>query len=209
MMERVRIIAEEYRSLALLLLLVGAVSGTAIMSCGGGGGSADGGLCSQCGVSPDGPCQAEVFVAPGPDAPEPCKADVPNPQATCGPIKLLCRRKVDSAQQRCFPLLPGDGLDFQFKCDGSRPGGTALPEPTKTPTGTPVPGTPTVTVTATPGPNCGNGVVDTDEGEECDGINLDGMTCSDLCDEGAGALGCTALCIFDFTSCEQPTTCSH
>jgi hypothetical protein len=198
MMARARLFAEDYRSLALLLLLVGAVSATAIMSCGGGGGGgSDGGLCSQCGVSPDGPCQSEVFVGPGPDADALC----PEAQRATGcTVTLTCLRKVDSAQRRCFPF----DANPQFKCDGSRAGGTAVPEPTITPTGTP--GTPTVTVTASPGPNCGNGVVDT--GEDCDGINLDDMTCEDLCTDGAGALGCTSVCTFDFSACEQPSTCS-
>jgi hypothetical protein len=201
MMPRARMIADDYRSLALLLLLVGAVSATAIMSCGGGGGGgADGGLCSQCGVSPDGPCQPEVFVAPGPDADALCSEAT---RATGCTVTLSCLRKVDSAQRRCFPF----DANQQFKCDGSRAGGTAVPEPTITPTGTPGPsGTVTVTATPTPGPNCGNGDVDT--GEQCDGINLDDNTCEDLCNQGAGALACTTACTFDFSGCEQPGTCS-
>lgn len=198
-MARVSALTREYRSLGLLLLLVAAGSATAIVSCGGGGGSSDGGLCSQCGVSPDGPCQDTVFVGPGPDATALC----PDPAVGCT-VRLTCRRKVDSAQQRCFPLTPEGGVNFQFKCDGSRPGGTAVPEPTLTPT--PLTATSAPVVTATPGPNCGNGIVDADE--ECDGINLDGNTCDDLCTSAGGALGCSGTCTFDFTGCTDPSSCS-
>ncbi len=130
-MGRARALTQEYGSLGLLLLAVAIGSASLITSCGSGG-DADGSLCSQCGVSPDGPCQEEVFVAPGPDADELCD----NPAAGCT-VELTCRRKVDSAQQRCFPHEEGEsGIDFQFECDGSRPGGTVIPQATVTPTAT-------------------------------------------------------------------------
>ncbi|MBI3769087.1 MAG: hypothetical protein HY271_11430 [Deltaproteobacteria bacterium] len=197
-MGRTRLMAEQYRSLGLLLLLVAAVTATIVASCGGGGGSSNGGLCEQCGVSPDGPCQSDAFVVPDATQPEPC----PSPDSTnpnhCVKIALICRRKVDSAQQRCYPIGSDAGNpDFNFRCDGSRPGGTALPEPTTTP----VPShTLTPVSTSTPIANqvCGNGSI---EGtEECEPGNLDGKSCASFCDSGAGNLNCVG-CVFDFSQC--------
>jgi hypothetical protein len=135
-MGNTRLVAERYRSLGLLLLAVATLTSSIIASCGSGG-SSNGGLCEQCGGSPDGPCQATALVVPGATQPEPCPTavDAPNP---CKTAALICRRKVDSAQQRCYPVA-GDpkNPDFNFRCDGSRPGGTALPEPTQTLTPTP------------------------------------------------------------------------
>jgi cysteine-rich repeat protein len=188
---------EEYGSLGLLLLVVAAVVATVITSCGGGGGGSNGELCDQCGVSPDGPCQASAFVVPGATEPQPCPSvDSTNPNG-CVSVPLICRRKVDSAQQRCYPEDPTtNDLDFQFRCDGSRPGGTALPEPTQTVTPSPA-GTPV----------CGNGTV---EGtEQCDTTNLNGEAadCSSLCTIGGGILSCTN-CLFDFSACLGAATCS-
>lgn len=45
---------------------------------------------------------------------------------------------------------------------------------------------------------CGNGNIDT--GEQCDGANLNGQTCSSQGFTG-GALGCTSTCTFDTSSC--------
>jgi hypothetical protein len=196
-MGRTQLVAEQYRSLGFLLLLVAAVTATIVASCGGGGGSSNGGLCEQCGVSPDGPCQSTAFVLPGATQPEPCpSADSTNPDH-CVSVALICRRKVDSAQQRCYPAPVGAtdpaNPDFNFRCDGSRPGGTVLPHPTATPTSTPA-----STSTPISGQVCGNGSV---EGtEQCDGGNLNGMTCGDFCANDGGALLCTS-CVFDFTEC--------
>jgi hypothetical protein len=197
-MSRTRLMAEQYRSLGLLLLLVAAVTATIVASCGGGGGSSNGGLCEQCGVSPDGPCQTDAFVVPGATQPEPCPSpDSTNPNG-CVRRPLICRRKVDSAQQRCYPKgLDRNNPDFNFHCDGSRPGGTALPEPTTTP----VPSaTLTPVSTGTPVANqlCGNGTI---EGtEECETGNLDGKSCFDFCDSDAGILLCIN-CFFNTSQC--------
>ena len=55
----------EYRSLGLLLVLVAVLTAAVISSCGSGGSNADGGLCSQCGDDPDGPCHTFVNITPG------------------------------------------------------------------------------------------------------------------------------------------------
>jgi hypothetical protein len=184
----------ENRWLLLALLLISAL-GAAITSCGGGGGgSSDGELCQQCGDT-DGPCQRIAFVIPGANEPEVCPT-APTTSATCVPRTLICRRKSDSSQQRCYPGDPiGSDVDFSFRCDGSRPGGTARPEPV-----TPTPATPVPTPTKTPDPNaiCGDGVI---EGiEECDGINLDGNSCADFCADDTGTLSCSG-CTFNFIGC--------
>jgi hypothetical protein len=120
-----------------VVLMIGVVSATAIVSCGGGGGGdTNGDLCQQCGDS-DGPCNANGNSVSGDDRPEGCTTD------PCT-VQLQCVRKVDSGQRRCYPINPTTkSLDLFYKCDGSRP---AL-----VPTSTPVP-TVTVTpsVTATP-----------------------------------------------------------
>lgn len=194
-MGRRRLLREEYRSLGLLLTIVAALAAGVIASCGGGGGSSNGELCQQCGLSPDGPCQSSFTVVPGSDQPPPCDAvDAPNP---C-PLTLICRRKVDSAQQRCYPADPANPqqVNFSWRCDGSRPGGTARPEPTLTPTAT----TGATATAVSPGATCGNGSVES--GEECDGSNLNGQDCLTAgCDSSAGALSCDASCMFNFTSC--------
>ncbi|MBU1238638.1 hypothetical protein KKF84_01680 [Myxococcota bacterium] len=46
---------------------------------------------------------------------------------------------------------------------------------------------------------CGNGEVDTEE--ECDGVNLNGNSCSDLNPADYGTLACNADCTFDTTLC--------
>ncbi len=56
-------------------------------------------------------------------------------------------------------------------------------------------------------PNCGNGVREAVEGEECDGLDLGGRTCEQECYEG-GSLTCTPWCTFDFTTCSgTPPAC--
>lgn len=47
-------------------------------------------------------------------------------------------------------------------------------------------------------PNCGNGALDA--GEECDGANLDGLTCTGACYDG-GSLACTPWCVYDWSGC--------
>jgi hypothetical protein len=178
------------QTLLLLPLVVVALTAVVMSSCSGSGDS-NGGLCEQCGNDPDGPCQPTVEVEVGPDAPAPC--NVPNAPVPCT-VDLICRRKVDSAQQRCFPKDPdSDGVNLQFRCDGSRPGGTAQPDPTFTPT---------PAATSVP-QECGNNL---QEGtEECDGTDLNGATClSQGC--GAGSLSCRVSgvpneCTFNLEGC--------
>ncbi len=181
------------QTLLLLPLVVVGLTAVVMSSCSGSNGDSNGGLCEQCGGDPDGPCQPSVVVEVGPDAPAPC--NVPNAPDPCS-VDLICRRKVDSAQQRCFPRDPdGDDVNFQFRCDGSRPGGTALPEPTLTPT---------PASTSVP-QECGNNI---QEGsEECDGTDLNGETClSQGCEPGTGTLSCRingvpSACTFNFEGC--------
>lgn len=189
---------ERYRSLGLLLLVVAAVTTTIVASCGSGGGGSDGGLCDQCGVSPDGPCQSSAFVVPGATGPEPCpSADTTNPSG-CVQRDLICRRQDDSAQQRCYPANEaGTEVDFQFRCDGSRPGGTLVPA-TLTPTSTALTPTPAGT------PVCGNGILDPTEPCEIVGPLFGGATCNDFCESGFGTLICTGLCTIDISSCTGP-----
>lgn len=53
---------------------------------------------------------------------------------------------------------------------------------------------------------CGNG--DIDEGESCDGTNLDGASCTDIEGFVGGTLGCSNACEFDTSGC-MPTTCGN
>jgi hypothetical protein len=199
-MGNTRLVAQRYRSLGLLLLAVAILASSIIASCGGGG-SSNGGLCEQCGGSPDGPCQATGFVVPGATAPVPCPS--PGQPNACVEVGLICRRKVDSAQQRCFPLAVGatDVRDPNpnFRCDGSRPGGTVLPEPTKTPTPTnSTNATPTKTVSADQ--VCGDGIIT--GSEQCDdsGPNLGTSRCGDFCADDTGQLQCNG-CALDTSQC--------
>ena len=129
----------ELRSCAVVMLLIAGVSATTVSSCGGGGGDSNGELCQQCGDS-DGPCQDTVDVT-GNDRPSFCDAADP-----CT-VALLCLRKLDSAQRRCFPAQPTDPptLDILYRCDGARPNPSVAPTTTPTPT-------PTFTPSATPTP---------------------------------------------------------
>ena len=45
---------------------------------------------------------------------------------------------------------------------------------------------------------CGNGIIDL--GEQCDGLDLNGATCSSL-EEGDGRLSCGPACLFDVSMC--------
>jgi cysteine-rich repeat protein len=49
------------------------------------------------------------------------------------------------------------------------------------------------------GPGCGNGTLDA--GEDCDGANLGGATCTDLGFSSPGGLACSAGCTFDASGC--------
>ncbi len=54
--------------------------------------------------------------------------------------------------------------------------------------------------------HCGNGIIEPEYGEQCDGTDLGGATCSSL-REGPGRLRCGPACFFDVTMCEyQPPT---
>lgn len=152
----------ETRSFLAVVAVVGIVAAATITSCGGGGGgSSNGDLCEQCGDT-DGPCNAAGATVSGDDRPAGCGANDP-----CT-VQLQCVRKVDSGQRRCFPLDPTTGgLDFSYKCDGSRPAlvptSTPVPTVTLTPTATatpvdtgptatgPTPSATGPTATATPG----------------------------------------------------------
>lgn len=178
---------EEYRSLGVLLVLMAVLAVGLIASCGGGGGGSDGLLCDQCGDDPDGPCVPSITI-------NKVEGDK-QPQCTSGSgadcvVRLTCRRKVDEGQRRCYPLAPGGAdVDYQFRCDGSRPGGT--PGPAPTPTLSPSPG-PTSTAV------CGDSIVQGDE--DCDQTNLGGHSCeSEGC--GAGILSCAVNCTFNFSGC--------
>jgi hypothetical protein len=126
----------ELRSFAVVVILIGLVSATAFISCGGGGGGGDsnGDLCEQCGDT-DGPCNVAGATVPADDLTNGC----PGGASECH-VELSCTRKVDSGQRRCFPEDPTTGqLDFFFKCDGSRPIQSFAPTLTPTATVTPVP----------------------------------------------------------------------
>ena len=190
---------QELRSLWLVLLAIGLLAGSVITSCGGGGGGSDGLLCDQCGDDPDGPCVPSITIVP-------VVPDDPNdriPQCTSGDpstgsctVQLACRRKVDSSQRRCFPVAPGgNDVDYQFRCDGSRPGGTPRPDPTSTPTPEPEP---TSTSAAS---TCNNQIR---EGNEvCDGTDLNNQTCeSRNCTLPGGFLSCRVDCAgFNVSNC--------
>ncbi len=195
-MVRMRLPTLQYRSFGVLLLAVAGLRATIVASCGGGGGSSNGGLCEQCGAT-DGPCQDSAFVIPGSgvrDA-QPCPTASGNPNA-CIEVGLICRRKSDSAQQRCFPKSATDPTkpDFNFRCDGSRPGDTAVPRLTPTPVPS---GAATATKTPIAGQVCGDGTVNGTE--ECETGNV-GMTCGNFCASDDGTLLCVG-CFFNFSQC--------
>jgi hypothetical protein len=141
----------ELRSFACVMVMIGIVGATTLMSCGGGGGgSSNGDLCEQCGDT-DGPCNAAgADLTADQDQPSFC----PNRENDGCHVELACVRKVDSGQRRCFAVDPSTKqLDFFFECDGSRPiqsfAPTVTPVPsvtlTPSPTVTPVDTGPTAT----------------------------------------------------------------
>lgn len=128
----------ELRSLAAVILLVAGLSATTVTSCGGGGGSPDGKLCQQCGDT-DGPCISPATIDDE-ERPSFCPAE-----GNCQ-VRLLCVRKLDSGQRRCFPADPASNrLDVDYECDGERPDPsgnpttTSTPQPTTTPLATTTP----------------------------------------------------------------------
>lgn len=61
----------------------------------------------------------------------------------------------------------------------------------------------TADTTAGPDGDCGNGAIDA--GEQCDGDELDGVTCPDVNPAySGGTLTCGASCTFDASACEVP-----
>ncbi len=129
----VRTARNDHVKLLLMLLAITAVSIGTMMSCGdSGGGGSDHGLCAQCGDT-DGPCHDSVTIT---EEPRPQNANCAMLPCT---VNLVCTRKLDSAQRRCYPAR-GNGLadlDLTFECDGARPNpNTATPRPTSTPTET-------------------------------------------------------------------------
>jgi hypothetical protein len=84
--------------------------------------------------------------------------------------------------------------------DTSTPTLTATVTDTSTPTNTPTE-TPTVTLTptATPLPLCGDGRSDPDE--ECDGADLNNLTCEEVSGDPFGRLSCLESCQLDTSGC--------
>lgn len=96
-------------------------------------------------------------------------------------------------------LAPGSAV-----CLAPSPGSsTPTPRPSRTPAGTPTIGKPTKTPKpiATPGgpAQCGNGRLE--DGEDCDGSDLDSYTCGDFCFNEGGTLSCNADCTFNLSAC--------
>ena len=120
--------------------------------------------------------------------------------------------------QRCPTCVDADGDTVPDVVEPpATPTATAIPTtptppPTSTPTasggtptGTTASATPTPELTPTPGataiPACGNGIIDEDEGEECDGTNLGGEDCLSQGFDG-GVLRCDPEdCTFDTDGC--------
>lgn len=48
---------------------------------------------------------------------------------------------------------------------------------------------------------CGNNIIESSRGEQCDGANLDGKTCSDIDSNTQGTLSCKPNCIYDTSQC--------
>lgn len=130
----------------------------------------------------------------------------------------FCEGNFDAV--RCNPADPGcQDADGNTIPDGVEPDGGRTPTPTPTVTVTPTSTAPTPTVTPggptgtaatltptpveTPEELCGNGRIDEDDNEECDGTNLNGLTCETLPDEEfiGGTLRCDELCFFDTDDC--------
>lgn len=133
-------------------------------------------------------------------APEPTTSATPSPLPTSTP--LLTPTALATPTATPTPTVTGPTRSpHPDETATPTPRATSTPTPRTTPTRT---RTPLPTPTATP--FCGNGVVD--DGEECDGADLDDNTCDDLCfDVGPNpVLRCNADCTFDFRGC-QGTDC--
>jgi len=144
-----------YGTWILLLAVLWIGCAMTFASCGSDG-SSDGSLCSQCGTT-DGSCISPHFVTDQSPDSEKLLCNVAAGDETFGPpcsVALLCLRKLDSAQRRCFPATETDATvaAAAFQCDGSRPNTEVRV--------------------------CGNGT--TESGEECDDGNT---TAGDGCDE--------------------------
>ncbi len=50
-------------------------------------------------------------------------------------------------------------------------------------------------------PDCGNGIREVAHGEECDSLDVGGLTCEQECYDG-GVLSCTSWCTLDFATCQ-------
>jgi len=64
----------------------------------------------------------------------------------------------------------------------------------------------TFDLTVCSGGRCGDGILQFDKGEKCDGENLDDMTCATL-GLGGGTLACKDNCRFDVSRCELTAEC--
>ena len=53
---------------------------------------------------------------------------------------------------------------------------------------------------------CGDGIIQTNFGEDCDGENLAGQDCESL-ERGSGVVACNSSCRWDFSGCENSATC--
>lgn len=119
----------QYRSLVALLALIALAATVTVSSCSGGGGGSSGGLCAQCGDS-DGPCVDPFTMTADDTRPRPSGCPPLGQECT---FSLVCLRKLDTAQRRCFPTDQDGQIDILYRCDGGRPGSTTTPRPTSTP----------------------------------------------------------------------------
>jgi len=109
-------------------------------------------------------------------------------------------RKRSSQPFIQFLFIIAAVVAYQLVLSCAEGGGTGLIEQYSADAG------PVVQDTGPPTPTgfCGDGVVNVD-GEQCDGTDLDGMTCTQL-GMGVGDLACyVASCTFDTTMCHEET----
>lgn len=102
-------------------------------------------------------------------------------------------RAVGNSLRGCPPPDTPTSTPTFTQTPTSTPTWTASPTATDTATATP-------TLTATPLPLCGDNRKN-DDGEDCDGVDLDGRTCLDEAGGEFGVLTCTAGCAFDTSGC--------
>lgn len=125
-------------------------------------------------------------------------------------LSILCLMSIVSACKTTVKTLDacGDGfLDPGEQCDGS-----SLPVTACSDMGYHLQSGPitcnadcTLNLTVCSG-RCGDGVLERDAGEHCDGSDLDGQSCQSL-DMGGGSLGCNDRCRFDASGCEVSAVC--